>query len=631
MAESAYNTIILDVVILREPTKEIFENIETLGHLLSASGVTLLVLPFLYFLSKRSKYRRPVFMLLSSLAVFLTVYFSLNLIMEFIVKKNVSQRYPAYYLNVLKSGIANDILGYGDILRFDHSSREFSVEEKVVLGNIFLLMHLKNKEVIDKISTTGIDNLIDFYYSKHHKTQFNEQNKQFMNLAGRLKVMYESYQEAQLSANKKYLSLSKDSHKDFLALKSSVKKKYLNYVSKISERDKDIDRRIYSIKNGDFGVQWEDFEKNYQKGGRHRQAALDGYHSRIVNEFGYFIPHQKWCEQDSDIKGFAVAIIGGFFGRGNKNGLGLNCLNDFAVKKIVTDHFKLIWEKKTDLPFSGIQGFDGFANLQSVKKEVISELHKNGIMVSASFSYSEKDYKKAYLKNLQKKTLASLQEVWKKNGLSGIKNELSFEKFVLSNEVKAIIKKEGTVYDDQEFLKVMKLIATNRTDRFHSEIFSPGLRHSLREDFALSKKDLHTFAAQKGDDALKALYVPPIATMLSLVFGFLNAISLIALAIALLAMAVFGASEKRALLLKKGVVAFAVILIIFLPAFSGKNYMDGFSSVKKSLSEHENGWVRNYFNILIWVLASEKYNYSIGVFLREKLSDSMLDRHGIEK
>ena len=108
IAESIYNTIVLDVGVIETPTKEIYDNLEVLGHNITSIGVTLLLFPLVYWIF--SKFiKREVFRFFYTLSVsfliYLSVYTSLDYAIDYIVQKNKDQRYEAYYLNILKNGI----------------------------------------------------------------------------------------------------------------------------------------------------------------------------------------------------------------------------------------------------------------------------------------------------------------------------------------------------------------------------------------------------------------------------------------------------------------------------------------------------------------------------------------------
>jgi len=637
IAESIYNTIVLDVGIIKTPTKEIYDNLEVLGHNITSIGVTLLLFPLIYWIFSifiKKETFRFFYTIGVSFLIYLSVYASLDYAIDYIIQKNKNQRYEAYYLNILKNGISNNILGHSDILDFNKGEDEdFSTEEKVIINNIFLLSYIDKTNIIRKMETVGMDNFLKYYKDKKYKNEFKQYNDEFMQLANKVKKLYIEYQKIQKKANKEYSKNINNAHGKYLEFTDSTKKSFEEYKEKLKQMEESIDKKVKEIQSGSFPEEWNRFAKYYNKGGRYREKALDEYNSKMQKMFNKDIPPSKWCESFGGIFSPIVSIVDGVVGNilriftGGDSYSG--CLNSYAIEKIVSESYYESWKSKSKVPYNGIDTFEEYLLNIEVKNELITRLRKKDILVLDDFNYTEKEFRKAYISKLKKEIIKQTELANSQLGLHGIKSDLSFYKFTKSKQVKKLIQKK-TQYKDRELSKSLNLIAKRKTEDYYKVIYLPRVINHLKEDIALTKKQLNTVKQDKGDDAIKSLYIPPIAISLSLIFGVLNAISLFALIIGILLVVFSNIVENRINIYRKCLIIALIVIVTVTPyLFKHEHYFNKFHNTQNILKDNTHSTVRAYYNVLMWIFVFEKYNYPIGKNARDLMSEKSLKQYGL--
>ncbi|MDQ7061770.1 MAG: hypothetical protein Q9M43_11885 [Sulfurimonas sp.] len=139
LVESYYNYYVLSVTTSASLTKETIENLNINGHRISAMGITLLLFPFLYFLAKIifKRFKLITTLLLSVLTYFIA-FSSLNMLIDKVVLENKEKRHDAYYVNVFKYGVLNNIFIYDsfvDSKRIENNTMD--ANDKILLTNTF--------------------------------------------------------------------------------------------------------------------------------------------------------------------------------------------------------------------------------------------------------------------------------------------------------------------------------------------------------------------------------------------------------------------------------------------------------------------------------------------------------------
>src|SRR5690606_35894174 len=132
-----------------ELSKETIEELNINGHRISAIGITLLLLPFLYFIVKRlQKIKMILALFVLSVLTYTLSYQSLNIIVEKIVDINKEHRHDAYYVNIFKYGILNNIFAYDSFIQNQKIQNDtLDVNDRILLTNTFLLLYA-DKELI---------------------------------------------------------------------------------------------------------------------------------------------------------------------------------------------------------------------------------------------------------------------------------------------------------------------------------------------------------------------------------------------------------------------------------------------------------------------------------------------------
>ncbi len=640
LVESSYNTIVLDSGVIKDFSEEIFNNLELLGHNITSIGVTLLLMPLSYLLIQKifnkGEWFKFILTMIVSSVIYVSIFFSLTSLMDYIVEQNKDKRYSAYYLNILKNGIANNVLGHSSILKFeDNNEREFSVDEKVIINNIFLLSYIDENKVVEKIATVGMDSFLNFYTQKKYENEFKEQNENFIQFASGLKELYVKYTEAQKKANKEFLKAKKQSHKKYLDFKRESKNSFTKYQQEVSDLNNNIKKNVKKLQNdSSFRSKWNDFVKYYNRGGYYKKRALKDYNSYMIQKFGRKIEPSSWCKVPGGLLAPFVEITDGILGKIFRAFTGggdsySGCLNTYAITEIISKNYHDKWKTKTKVPYEGIDTFNDYLLNKEVKNEIINNLRKKGIKVSDSFNYKEKEFRNAYIKNVTKEAYINVNKLYKKMGIAGIKHNLSFKSFVLSNQIREKFKATLSMYNKKEQNKVLRLIAYQRTERFYDDVYMPNLKEGLKKEFVLTKKQLFSSYKDKGNKSIKALYIPPIAIALSLIFGVLNAISLFSLIICLMLVLIFKMNENKVSIIKKIMVFSLVIIVVTLPfSIKGDNY---FNNAQNILENNTSTLIKKYSEVLTWIFIFEKYNYPLGVSLRNNLTEKQLKSYGLEK
>lgn len=617
LVESAYNTVVLDANVLTNPTQEIFNNIEILGHAVASIGITILLLPFLYRKISRLLKRKYIlvkrFFLIgiSSILVCFTAYFSLEKLMDIVVNMNQEKRHEAYYLNILKYGISNKILAYKDIIEIKGSQQPFTLEEKIILNNIFLTLFLDDKKLINKIQTKGMSNIIAFIKSNKSKEDFREKNNQYIKAAHKLRDSYNKYNKGREQAQEKYRKYIQNSQAAYIEFQDEIKLIFTNYLKSVEKYKDEIDKRIKTVGSSSFRAKWNDFAKYYNKGGYYRKKALEQYRENVTRHFGHYIEPNDWC-------------VSSWYKRDE-------CMSDEGIKNVVTKEANRKWFQRTLVPQT-LYTFDQFVNNKYVQVKIRKELAKKGLVYANMFDYSYASFKKAYVNKIENQIKRKFtREIFRKTGIENLPINLNFKSFVFNENVKKEISKELN-YKVIPYLNTMlKLIIENRMGEFFRKVYEPMLNKTLEEELIPTKESFKWGEHQKaGDQALKALYIPPVSILFSLLFGILNLISLISLVLAIIVFYLTNHQEKLAKNTRRITSIILLFIVLLIPYYRfDSEYENRYKRLHASVINSNSLFAQIYFKSFKWVMTVEKYNYDIGVTLRNTVSKKILNKYGL--
>jgi hypothetical protein len=216
-----------------------------------------------------------------------------------------------------------------------------------------------------------------------------------------------------------------------------------------------------------------------------------------------------------------------------------------------------------------------------------------------------------------KELIVKVKGELEKRGLGGIPLNLSFREFVLNpvfqEKLKEKIIKENGRFDEKIFKDSMKLIAYHKEDDFLVKVLYPDIKAKIKS-LKLSRKELEENPKynEYGVKALKALFIPPFAVTLSLVFGILNLLTLLGIFAAIIVKLIFGAEVKTQSIVKNAVVLSGLVALgFYLFSYKPNSVYDAF------LSKTDNPYVKAYIKILPNLTKLEEMNYEIGKKIRK--------------
>jgi len=369
LTETVYNSIVLDGIASSDLTIEQLNNIESLGHVVSSVGFIILILPLLYKLAYyftlkdiKGGMLRLIFMIILAFFLFLITFRVFENIMETLVERASNQRYNAYYVTILKQGILNDVLSYSTLIdpksdgEKSPKNQKFSVEDKVILLNLYLLL-FSEENVVDKMIDKGVENIYRLRLGEYIKKDYPLQEENVLRIANRVRFFWKKYNELKIEANNKINDAKSEkailkSYKDFM---ESLNNSYVKYQL---EQDRIAHKISFSLQGknnkssrnikeewlqsvGDISMHLNTFEEyltDFKIKKRIIEKAQEDIGISLGYEFDYSLESftKYYLNSYNDI---ASAII--------KNNV-KKALYRFGIRDIKLD---LDWEKFVDQPF----------------------------------------------------------------------------------------------------------------------------------------------------------------------------------------------------------------------------------------------------------------------------------------
>ncbi len=189
--ESFYNYHVLTVTTSPSLTKETIEELNTNGHRISAIGITLLLIPFLYLMVKRFNKNIMIGLLtIMSITTYLVSFEGLNVVVDKIVQENKDKRHDAYYVNIFKYGILNNIFAYNSFIDNNKiQNNTIDVNDRILLTNTFLLLHA-DKKLISKLKERGKEKVADLYIDRNAKEDYQLKFNQFKDASQEIAILW---------------------------------------------------------------------------------------------------------------------------------------------------------------------------------------------------------------------------------------------------------------------------------------------------------------------------------------------------------------------------------------------------------------------------------------------------------
>jgi len=562
VVESFYNYYVLTITTSADLSQKTMEALNENGHRISAIGITLLVVPLLYHIFKRFNINIVVSLIISSFITYFIAYEGLNIAVDKIVQINKDKRYDAYYVNIFKYGILNNIFSYDSFINNDKiTTNTLDVKDRILLTNSFLLLYA-DKDLIEKLKQRGKEKVADLYIQRDAKEDYEKQFDIFKKSSQDISKLWNKLNNSkkQIKDNLEKLDDNhiKTSYNKFI---NSLKQNYTKYKkinSKIKEETSDhkINQAYYDL-------------KKYFRYQRYTKAQRE-YKTNMINKFGHYIEPSIWLDSD-------------------------NKLTKNHIKYIITSEIKnKLKDKLGNLPF-GLSVKEFMYN-DETKLTVMKQLKKNDILIPYEFDYSYKQFRKYFKVMASKKINKAYKSFYFKLneelGKNDIKLNMNYKQFIYSDYIKNKIKQK---IPNEDIDNMLKALYSKDLANFKKIIYLPKVVDKVNE-MMYKKEDFKDGAivSKKGDEAIKLLYIPPFALSVSIIAILLNIITVFSMLLSITSL-----NNKVINSLKIGLILF----IILLPSFSS---YDGFDN--KMIKKVSNTELKTYISFLNWISYYETKN-----------------------
>ena len=575
IVESFYNYHVLITTTSAQLSQDALEELNRNGHRISSIGITLLIVPFLYLLVK--KYSDKIiyaFLIVATIITYNITYSLLNDAIDNIVKSNKDKRHDAYYVNIFKYGLLNNIFAYNSFIDNKKVQDDnLGVNDRILLTNSFLLLHA-DKNLIDRLKQKGKEKVADIYISKNKKEEYEKDYKAYKDATVQIQNLWNEFNKNRQVLNNKIKEYSDESlvrkaHKELL---STLKNNYKKYRSAWDKVDYKIKLETSQDKLNIIG---KDLDKYFRYESYSR--AKRQYEDKMNEEFGHYIKPSRWKDSSGE-------------------------LTYAQIKKVITSEImKKATKKLKGLPKGLSQ--KQFAFHIDTQVAVAKSLREKGIEIPYPFNYTYKQFKKYYTRTVNIKINKAPDNFYtkleKKIGKNDIKLSMTWNDFMNSSYIKTKIRLKLNTTNDKDIKTIIKAIKSKDLANFKKMIYLPKVIKEVEammykpEDFKDGGK-----AEKIGDEAIKLLYIPPFALSVSIIALLLNIITLVGLGLIYTkkvpSIAIWGAKISLG------------ILFIILPMISSYDGFDNKFIKKASTSE-----IQTYLGFLNWISYYESINYRL--------------------
>lgn len=559
-------------------SKEVLEQLNKNGHLISSSGITLLLIPFLYLAVKRITNKEVMYTIftISSIITFFFSYIMLNKAIDYIVEKNQDKRHDAYYVDLFKFGLLKKHFDYDSFIKIDNIKNEkLTINDRILLTNSFLLLQADEK-LIDKLKKRGYERAPEIYIEKNIDDFNNEFNK-FDTLAQEIISGYTKFNDEKKILqnninNIDKLGDNKEISKHYNELISKIKENYEIYKKSKAKAEKIIKQETSYEKINDIYKKLQYYFNN-----RNKSSVQKKYDSMMIEKFGKNIDPNRWLDN-------------------------YERLSMYQIKKVITE------EVTSDIPKIGnserLLSFDEFKNTQKVRDNIYNKLKSEGIIISKqNFDYSKSQFTISYNNMLTTKK-NKLYEMFtnglnKSFGKNDLNTKTTWNEFLYSNYLKNKIKSELKITNEKDFNIVIEIIKSdNRKESFKNLLYIPKVKTEIDKLFFTKEQfNKDKLAIKVGNEAIKLLYIPPFALAISILALLLNIITVVGLFLEL----------KKVSSLIVWVVKISLLIgICLLPVISNYDGLDN-----ELIRKEANIEMNNYLNFLNWLSYYEKFNIKL--------------------
>ncbi len=567
--ESYYNYYVLSITTSASLTKETLESLNLNGHRISATGITLLIIPILYFIASRFFRENIVsFLVIFSLFTYFIAYESLNKMVDKIVEVNKDKRHDAYYVNIFKYGILNNIFVYNSFIDSEKiSNNTIDVDDRILLTNTFLLLH-SDEELITKLKKRGQIKIADLYIDKEAKEDFELKKKQFEVASQNITLLFNELNKNKVELKKHLDKLSDvEMKKAYQLFVKSLKQAYYDYRLAWNA----VHERIAYETSDEKMKQVRDKLEHYFKFKRFKSTQKK-YVKSVFKNFGHFI-------HPNDFK--------------NINGE----LTNESIRVIIKREILLkVGEKLKKFPDA--MNIEEFLYHYESRFLVMKKLHEYDILVPYDFNYSAVEFYKYFTVMAVQKHREAYDTFYtqleKKIGKNDIKLSMSWQEFIYSDFIKKKIQEKINLDDEKSRKNLLKALNSKDLSNFRELVYRPYISDQVKE-MSYNQEDFKDgeVASVYGDDAIKLLYIPPFALSISIIALLLNIFTVFGML-----MLLFRIPSSLRFIVKTTL----LVSISLVPIYYKTD------TINANLLNQPTKETRIYLNFLVWISYYQKQN-----------------------
>lgn len=597
--EVFYNAELINTITTKDVTQESLEYLEKLGHNISSVGFTLLLTPLLYLLYKKlfksNIFLRKSSLFISMIGLFFGFHMLLTTLMDKIIDVNKEKRYSSYYISAFKYGMLSNNFGYESFIpreNFNH----LNAADKVILSNIFLLNYI-DESIITKLINNAQEQMVDVLLLKYNRNNYEKTQKNFEDKAKEIIDAYNSYIYNTAKLNKNFAKVDNITalNNQYSKFIDTLKSKYKTYEINVKEFEKSVKKNALEITNekidSHIDTTYVDLEKYFKYQGYGK--AERQYKEKMNEEFGHYIKPNKWCKNQSCPSRSAIKKI--LHREKQKE------IYSKVYSKVYHEAYKKFKRRSGGIPPDLNQR--QFYKYSKVKQRAIRELGNKGLIVSNHFNYSKKQFAKAYKSKVNKEFKLAKKKFIKelrKQTAKPLTFGLTYNQFLYYFKydfTKEYGKKDGMI--------LYNMVKRKDTTNFYETFYKPKIKREHLGEYLLSKKDFQTNRyAQKGDNSIKHLYIPPFAIAMSLIAGVLNFVSVVSMLLVI--MFKIDRFEPITQFILKNIMKIAILSLVVLYPFYEMKDSDILKEYKalEKIKEIEHG--QEYLELLKWIIVYEK-------------------------
>lgn len=593
--EFLFNFVLLNTTSAQVTMDEI-HYVEVLGRSLASFGFTFIIWKIIQSRKKISSLKKVSLMVISALIAYPAFYFGQEKAVDYFAENaSIQTKERNNYLFLVKQGLINGSLQLNTV-PYNESIKDLP-ESKVFISNISLFLinndavlnYVKgNKEkVAQHVFAKEIEKNIDKYYADYKDAMMNAD------------IMWEAYQRVNYNNETNLMSLEMSSNRAFNNMNSTLEKKYNDYKKAQKYVSNNVDKRFDRYVQHYINT-LEEVAKCFDESCVQRKMSIDFYKGLQKSMPVKSFPQPNAiCKKSNNANSRLKIYLNGNVKvdrKPNWKDVNNNYMECYVKENDLVAGFKesvdYRFANEVGIKNKNIGSYNEFVNQPEVKAEIRSELtNKYGLNVVGDFNPSSRESFISSIKGSANNTfITAFDKQTKENyGVSipaGIKDKNVF--FNQSGVQESLRNNMGVFY-------VEGIKPDMSKTQFEKQVAAK-ISVNIAEQFL--NKDLDSV---EGQQVVKAMIIPPIALILSLLFGFINAVILIKTVISKIVKANF---------ISNIIAIMSIGILLAVPAVLNNKYTESESYVKVYNNMKE-------YNIVMaesvnWIMKLEPFVYSYG-------------------